>query len=317
MCKQTADTKVQLRSNKTKLLLGLNSYHEDEKGEKGPLRPTPLSTCLTVSAVIILFIASEQLHRYVIGTYVRGLHQLFELEENRHILARHIGVDAFACGIVAYLGYIYRHLLSDVIDLNNPSNIKFSALTKRNPDESFRRIYKFYPEGHQVLIYFFAYQIKNLYDSYVWDDGVLFLGHHVMSGAAAWVGMYPGVAQVYSLFFMGMSEISTSVLCVLANFDSEFGVKGLEDVYPMTRAIIGAIFIVAFLLCRVILWPVFTFHFVSDTNVVLEKDAKTITPQMKFAITLLVKLCQALSVLQVVFLGQIIWTIYQEVVNMI
>jgi hypothetical protein len=39
----------------------------------------------------------------------------------------------------------------------------------------------------------------------------------------------------YATFFLGLLEVSTAILCVLANFDDEYGVKGLRDALPMVK----------------------------------------------------------------------------------
>jgi hypothetical protein len=38
-------------------------------------------------------------------------------------------------------------------------------------------------------------------------------------------------------FFLGILEVSTAILWVLANFDDEYGVKGLRDAIPMVKLV--------------------------------------------------------------------------------
>merc|ERR1711957_1055114 len=100
----------------------------------------------------------------------------------------------------------------------------------------------------------------------------------------AWLGMYPGVASMYGLFFMGYSEISTGVLCLLANFDPEFGVSGLDEVFPMTRLVLGGLFVVSFIVVRIMIWPLLTYHFLGDSLAMLKRDSERETPSVKLAL---------------------------------
>ena len=90
-----------------------------------------------------------------------------------------------------------------------------------------------------------------MYDTFYWNDGLVFVAHHLLAGAAAWGGMYPGIGPTYAIFFMGVSEVSTTVLVILANFDDDMGVKGLAEAFPISRIVTAAAFVVAFLACRI------------------------------------------------------------------
>lgn len=159
---------------------------------------------------------------------------ILDNETNRNILARHVGVDAFSAMVVAYLGYRGRHVYQNLLD----------AITGKNPKAMpvayEERMFTYHPEGQRVLLFFTAYQIKNLADTIVWNDGILFIIHHVLALGAAvsnslsslsrmkvhsqnqcrsrfgsnsllwkkWGGLN-GHSQFYSMFYMGVSEIST------------------------------------------------------------------------------------------------------------
>lgn len=318
-------------SSTIKILLRQKSFHankEEKKEYKGYMRPSQLSTWLSTFVVVILFIISEKICKHIFDAHLQPIHQIFESDRNRAVLARHIGVDAFASLVVSYLGYANRHLLKHVLDLDNfhkkgvVRTIR-ESLNSFDSSSSSKRIFGFAHEGHLVLIYFLAYQIKNLHDTIKWNDGILFVLHHILAGIAAYIGMYPGVASSYSVFFMGMSEISTCILCLLANFDDQYGVVGLEVLYPKLKTALGVGFAITFIYFRIILWPVYTFHFVKDANAVIaaaadEKDNKRkMSIQVKYATIILVSVCKVLSFLQLVFLGQIIFTTYVEVSKML
>ena len=301
MCKPTGqNTAVQhYRRDQTRLLLSSQSFHcTDEKGEKGPMAPSRQSTILTILAVVVGLILNEQLLRYLITTFLKEWHPVFEDERHRHVLARNLGVNFSACFSVALLGYQSRHLLGEVLTL------------ERKKDDSYhRRIYQYVPQGHQVLVFFVAYQVKNLYDSYVWEDGAIFLAHHVFAGLTAWAGMYPGVASIYGLFFMGLSEVSSCALCLLANFDDTFGVVGLGDAFPMTKVFMGVAFAVLFILCRIVLWPVFAYHFLSDSFTVLRRNSPQYeTKTIKMVLSMMIASNLGLTALQILWLGEIIST---------
>lgn len=115
-------------------------------------------------------------------------------------------------------------------------------------------MWDYVPQGQRILTIFLAYQVKNLYDSFVWNDGPEFIAHHILAGSASWGGMYPGIGNTYGIFFMGISEVSTMVLVILANFDDELGVKGLAEAFPNLRVIFAGGFVVAFIACRIVMW---------------------------------------------------------------
>lgn len=287
--------------SKPTLLVSTSSFHcTDEKGEKGPLPPSVTSALLTVQFIVLFLATSEQILRYLFELYLTDYHPVMESERHRHILARHVAVDGFSCAVVAYIGYINRHTLKPL-------------MTLKRDDKFHERIFRYHPAGHQVLLFFFAYQVKNMYDTIVWEDGIVFILHHIFAGATAWLGMYPGVASFYALFFMGISEISTSILCLLANFDPDLGIIGLEDAFPKTRIVLASAFIVSFLICRITLWPLFTYHFFGDATKALEKEGPNGRKIVKFALRLILTSLAGLSILQVIWLGEIIVTAKEEI----
>jgi len=157
----------------------------------------------------------------------------------------------------------------------------------------------------QIGLYFLAYNIKNTFDSVIWNDGPEFIFHHLLSGVTAWGAMYPGCGHFYVIFFMGLSEISTLFLCLLANFDDDFGVIGLGEAFPITKVALGAIFAVSFVICRTIIWPFASYHFAIDVLHAFKVNCPSCHGRrgwMKFFLTSLV----GLSILQVAWLGQII-----------
>jgi hypothetical protein len=274
------------------------------------LAPSIPSTLVTLAFVVGIFVSIEQTLRFVFDAYQHVHPMLSESERNRNILARHIGVDAMACFAVAVVGMRNAHLLDDI------KAHTFGRSDSMKPEDYKRRMFTYHPAAQQTLLLFLAYQIKNFYDSWVWNDGVVFLLHHLFSGLTAWGAMYPGGAgHMYGIFYMGISEISTCILCLLANFDDEFGVVGLGDAFPKTKLIMGVMFAVAFVVFRCVIWPICTWHYISDTKKALECDSD-LAANRKGWIKLFRYSCMGLSVLQVMWLGEIFMTLKRELEKM-
>lgn len=206
-------------------------------------------TCPSPVQALTLFFASFQ-----------DQHVILENATNRNILARHIGVDTLSCFICAYMGWANRKpFLTNV----------FKAAWGGDPDAfaasgAERRGYIYAPSSFYLCIFFLAYQLKNLADTIIWNDGPEYIFHHVLSLAVCWGALYPGFCLEYATFFFGISELSTGVLCILANFDDEHGVVGLGDAFPLTKVVIGVVFVILFIICRAILWPILSYYFVRD-----------------------------------------------------
>jgi len=101
------------------------------------------------------------------------------------------------------------------------------------------------------------------------------------------------------------------------NLDDDLGLNGMSDAFPILKIGLGAMFIVSFVVFRIVLWPIFTYHLLNDTKLVLERDGKKLSLYSKVAIYSIIRSCQALTFMQVLFLGQIFWTVYQEISKML
>jgi hypothetical protein len=306
-----------------RLLLSLESFSSD--GEKGGAQEPPglLSFFLTGVIVVSFLIGMEMTFRHLFQQ-IRHWHPLLENETNRQILSRHIGVDALSCAIVAWLGWQARHIqwcLYQAALSSSKAKRSESKDGKSSPDCPFmpaagheQRMYTYHPAGFRIALFFFFYQVKNLYDTIVWHDGPEFIFHHVFSMITAWGAMYPGCGHFYTLFFFGISEVSTAVLCVLANFDERHGVPGLGEAFPMVKVGLGALFVVLFIVFRCILWPLVSYYFARDVLLALKgHDERTIRRKNWFKF-FLVSLT-GLSALQVAWLGQIFLIAKEELIK--
>jgi len=287
-------------ARKHTLLLTTSSFDNSNCKDDGGKQPQPSkqSTYTTLVVLVMILFVLERLCRYILSSY-KDFHPLFEVEANRMILARHIAVDFVSCATFGIIG------------LMNVSSCKelFSRLIYRENSMPLagyeKRLFTYIPAAQQIGLYFLAYNIKNTFDSVIWNDGPEFIFHHLLSGVTAWGAMYPGCGHFYVIFFMGLSEISTLFLCLLANFDDDFGVIGLGEAFPITKVALGAIFAVSFVICRTIIWPFASYHFAIDVLHAFKVNCPSCHGRrgwMKFFLTSLV----GLSILQVAWLGQII-----------
>lgn len=263
------------------------------------------SFCLTGAAVIGMLCASEQLFRQIFLRCTDWL-PVLENETNRAILARHVGVDSFSCFLIAYLGWKNYDICAGVLrDVLTGKGMPKAAHDKR--------LYTYEPAGFRISLVFFFYQVKNLYDTILWNDGPEYIFHHVFSLLTAWGAMYPSSGHFYSIFFFGLCEVSTAILCLLANFDDEHGVPGLGDALPVAKLVLGGLFIVSFIVCRCILWPIFSYYFCRDVLQALKnKDDPRLQGRRGWLKFFLVSL-SGLSLLQVAWLGEILRVAHTEV----
>lgn len=174
-----------------------------------------------------------------------------------------------------------------------------------------KRIFEYHPEAMRITVFFFAYQIKNFYDTIVWNDGPEFIAHHALTLATAWGGMFPPTCHYYVMFYFGMSEVSTGVLCLLANFDDVHGVKGLADAWPLGKVVLGGLFAVLFLICRVLMWSTYSYHYCRDVWQVLKSEDKRLDGRRAWLRYTFVSLA-LLSLLQIIWLGEIVRLGYAE-----
>jgi TLC domain len=116
--------------------------------------------------------------------------------------------------------------------------------------------------------------------------------------------MNPGCGHFYTLFFFGLSELSTAVLCILANFDDVHGVAGMGEAFPLAKVVLGAVFVVHFIFFRCIIWPIYAYYFVTDIQAALKSDEPRAVIRRSWMKFFLVTL-SGLTILQIAWLGQI------------
>lgn len=169
----------------------------------------------------------------------------------------------------------------------------------------------------RLCLFFTAYQIKNLYDTIIFDDGIIFIFHHVFSAITAYGCMAPKIANYYPFFFVGLSEISTAVLCLLANFDPLHGVAGLDVAFPTLKIVLAACFVATFIVCRVVTWPILSWHFQEDMfNTLRHHGDDPRIRKRKGWLYFFIISNGSLTLLQFLWLFEIIFTVQKEMVAM-
>ncbi|KAL3817199.1 hypothetical protein ACHAXA_007742 [Cyclostephanos tholiformis] len=302
-------------------------------GLGGPSLP---STLLTVAFYVASLFLVEYLARYVIGRFAH-VDPILEVEIHRHILARHLAVDFFALVVCAYVAISNRRVCAEIIShgmsfaygnvgtdeasdddgvarakeaRGKKGTIKKTTLMCESRFEE--RIFKYHPGSQRLVLLFFVYQVKNMHDTIYWNDGIEFVLHHILAGMAAWGGMYPGCCHFYALFYFGFSEISTAVLCLLANFDPVYGIPGLGDAFPKTKLILGALFVISFVICRLVLWPFTTYYFARDTMMAIKSDVPRANGRRGY-LWIIYCCCVGLSLIQLLFVVMIVKTGKEEI----
>ena len=128
--------------------------------------------------------------------------------------------------------------------------------------------------------------------------------------------MFTGSAHFYGVFYLGISEASTAVLCLLANFDDEHGVKGLAEAFPLGKVVLGTSFAILFVICRVFMWSTVSYYYCRDAwNALKGTHDPRLQGRKTFFRFTLVSL-SLLSVLQVIWLGEIFRIAHVELTTM-
>lgn len=239
------------------------------------------------------------------------MHPLLEDETNRYILARHVGTDFLCCAVVGLMGWTaWSTVCPDILEVVTG---KPGAMPKAGFEA---RMFNYRPASMRICVFFFAYQVKNMYDCLIWMDGPEFIVHHLMCMFVAYGAIFHDTATFYAPFYFGISEFSTAVLCLLANFDDRHGVPGLAEAFPTGKVVFGALFAVAFISLRVVMWSFMTYYFINDSLMAV----KAMDPRTEHAkpwIKVLLGCNIGLTALQVIWLGQIVIVGKEEIAKVL
>jgi len=272
---------------------------EDSKNQID--EPPPSRLYVAISGLVILggMMASEMLWRCILEN-VQHAHPILEQQVNRHILARHLGVDTLSICIIAISGWRARSIVWNVME-----EWVYGKRHAVVPADYKNRLFKTHPKVTQIAIFFFWYQVKNSYDTFVWNDGTVYLCHHILAMVSSWAVIGPHFVHYYAVFFLSICETSTIFLCILSNF---VDVPGLSNAFPLTNVVVGTIFATLFILFRCVAWPLFTHHFFEDTKLAFGEmdNTRMMTPERQWWLKFLRFTLTLLSFMQVLFFYQIV-----------
>jgi len=185
---------------------------------------------------------------------VRDMHPVLAEARNRNVLAR-VTFSAIALVFISHQGWVlYRALEWE------------SAVTHATPHA---RLYVQIPAMHFLITAMVAFQVKNLADTLRWSDGPEFVAHHIVTILVGIVNFEGSCCHLYGIFFFGLSEASTAIIGVLAAFDPALGVPNLDRHFPIAKQLLGAAFVLSFLVIRIAIWPVISWQMCSDCLAVM------------------------------------------------
>ena len=92
------------------------------------------------------------------------------------------------------------------------------------------------------------------------------------------------------------------------------GVEELERDFPNTRLVIGGVFAVSFFIVRGVIWPYLTYFYCRDGFRILDNDPDI---HSRFLVKLFMGGLLTLSVMQVIWLGQIVLKLREELGGML
>ena len=108
-----------------------------------------------------------------------------------------------------------------------------------------------------------GYQVFSLGTSFLWPDvcgGTQMVFHHCAVIVLSLLSFHP-FAHYYILFFIGMAEVSTFVLCCVDVFRN---LEELQDMLPAVNTFLRVTFALSFFLFRWVMWIPASYFFVSD-----------------------------------------------------
>lgn len=179
----------------------------------------------------------------------------------------------------------------------------FAAFGPLHGADAVARALQYDPLCARIALAQLCYQVFNTYISVRDRDGAIFVGHHIATGMLCVFAQAPFLLP-FAPFFLGLTEFSTVLLCMLATFDpSSAGVPGMGERFPVTTKVLGVSFALVFIAVRIVAWPWMSFHFWNDVLAVLEARAHSQAVSYTFLVV-----NAGLSLLQLIWLGEIVQT---------
>lgn len=200
MCQEsdntTSTSTAGIKRSNSRLLLSHDSFladnvpdkdDENKRKDKNPHihglgGPSLPSTLLTVAFYVAILFLIEYLACKFIGRYAH-LDPVLQDERNLQIISRHLGVDFLSLIVCGYIAVTNRHACREIIQ----HALSFGKSDSMHDDGFEERVFAYHPGAQRLMTLFFVYQVKNMYDTIYWNDGLVFVFHHLFAGAAAWV----------------------------------------------------------------------------------------------------------------------------------
>ncbi|KAJ1620678.1 TLC domain-containing protein [Pavlovales sp. CCMP2436] len=253
--------------------------------------PSPNQIALTVVVIALAMTVLEKVFicMYAAAGRTTG-HPILAPRASRAMLARRT-LEVCAMSTLAVLGLQAHWRLGGL-----PSGV-------REGQAAVERAFEFHPLSCRLALFQLGYQVFNTYMSTRDRDGPIFIGHHIATGMLCFFALAPFL-HVYAPFFLGITEVSTAVLCALAAFDKvPMGVPGMGVTFPVTTQVLGVTFALLFVGIRIVIWPWLSYVFWLDVFAVLEAQVHPPIACYSFLVA-----NAGLSLLQVMWLGEIITT---------
>jgi len=146
--------------------------------------PTLYATLATVTFYVALLFGIEHITKTLLRHYTSHIPIMNESPHNVGILARHLSVDFLSLLVCAYLAISNREVCAEII--HHFMSLGKSTEHSMHASGYEERIFKYHPGAQRLITFFLVYQVKNLYDTLYWNDGIEFVLHHLFAGAAAW-----------------------------------------------------------------------------------------------------------------------------------
>jgi len=193
-------------------------------------------------------------------------------DKYRTVLGR-VATTSVAMALISWMGYDaivtnggFTPLLNIIPLGEGSSNLQ--------QDVHAERLYAYIPAAQRVALFHAAWEVKNFVDSLLHNDGPVFIAHHIAAFLVS-VGCMSPIYQPYAGYFFGFSEISSVVLPVVGVLDDTVGMgpPELGDSLPITKMVTRGLFVVLFLVFRIVLWMAIAYRYVQDGLAVLNSSS--------------------------------------------
>ena len=197
----------------------------------------------------------------------KSYHPILEIEENREILSRNLGVRVVCTSTVALYGFMNRHLFSDII-----SSI-IGVKDAMSPSGFESRLFTYHPGAQQCSLLFCSYQLKNTIDFFLYQEEYINLLHHIVSVMMAFICMHPGSTHIY-VAASSSTEIPATISSIYVHFDENMRghIPGLGKLFPKTKLILSLASGGTFLFFRIYFWFFVYKHYLLDLRRALKTN---------------------------------------------